>query len=645
MMLRQTPSASITLSLLGIIAAFVLIYLDSIWSWSVDLAHHYALVFRISEQFELTSSADPTLQEMSIYPRGSHVIAAIIGSILGSKFLGLQVVTLLSLAVLWLFAILILKGLPVATASTSLIILSLLIVINAISLKLELHGGEIVGNFFYSQLVGHSILFASIFIAIKLEKSAGVVWSCFALSLLMMATAAVHLLPAIQMLGLLAGLLVAHVVMAYRKDAPILPRIMFSVPLLALSVGGLFSHPSFSAMRKISKNDGVLDLHNVSYPVGLVLLCFSVFAASMLILYRLFKSGESNEFAAAKYLAILGFVTAMLCSLQFVLVILGHGSDYAVKKYGFSLITILFLQLSVIFAGNGRLSWVRFLFSRHGEASRTVVSGAALALVLFSGMPNGKPLDVSDVVVAERRLINLSDTVLPKPHDGRPSVVIGLDGFPATIDYLFSIAIVKTPRTLAEPDVLLNRDITTPSNYSFIASSSGNPKFGAAKCETLSDGPISIINSRCFEKAQGAAGYCNSQFDFSTAGSIPRNLIKGFSDAEGHGRWTDGVTASVECLDNGEAFKNVKLQVAPFVYGALKSQRIEVTINGQHAFQEEIGTARGTDNPIVIPLPRATDSGKYTLEFRFPDAVSPKEVGLNEDRRRLGFSFKRVMFE
>ena len=50
--------------LLGIVGIFVFYNIDSMWTASVDLSHHYALAFRISEQWMLISLADPTLGEM-----------------------------------------------------------------------------------------------------------------------------------------------------------------------------------------------------------------------------------------------------------------------------------------------------------------------------------------------------------------------------------------------------------------------------------------------------------------------------------------------------------------------------------------------------------------------------------------------------
>src|ERR1035437_3976885 len=242
--------------LLAICGIFVFLNIDSMWSWSVDLAHHYALAFRISEQWVLTSTSDPTLGEMNIYPRGSHIIAAIFGFFVNSIFLGVQLVTLVSLALLWLSAILILNSLQKKLATISLMTFTGLLFFNSAFAKFDLHGHEVVGNFFYAQLVGHSVLFISIIFAINLEKKFGVICSVVALVLLMLLNATIHLLPALEMLGLIFGLLFAYVLFDAKPRISINQKLTISIPIALFALVGIFLHPSFSAMRVISENNG-----------------------------------------------------------------------------------------------------------------------------------------------------------------------------------------------------------------------------------------------------------------------------------------------------------------------------------------------------------------------------------------------------
>lgn len=89
----------------------------------------------------------------------------------------------------------------------------------------------------------------------------------------------------------------------------------------------------------------------------------------------------------------------------------------------------------------------------------------------------------------------------------------------------------------------------------------------------------------------------------------------------------------------------LKLELTPFTSGALKSQRIEVLVNGKTIYKNSISIARGIENSINIKLPAKDKLNKYVVDFKFPDAISPKDIGYNEDRRKLAFNFQNITFE
>src|SRR5438132_644254 len=91
---------------LGVLLATMFVLLcyavDHIWATSSDFAHHYALVARLAQQWTLPAGGfDPSLGEMNIYPRSSHALAAMLGTLLHSSFLGMHLVTLLSMMGVW----------------------------------------------------------------------------------------------------------------------------------------------------------------------------------------------------------------------------------------------------------------------------------------------------------------------------------------------------------------------------------------------------------------------------------------------------------------------------------------------------------------------------------------------------------------
>ena len=98
------------------------------------------------------------------------------------------------------------------------------------------------------------------------------------------------------------------------------------------------------------------------------------------------------------------------------------------------------------------------------------------------------------------------------------------------------------------------------------------------------------------------------------------------------------------CLTGRNRYNSVELEITPFVFGPLKSQRLEISVNGIHIYQDFISIARDSNNPIIIDLTNIPVSDEYIIEFNMPDATSPKEVGFNLDKRELGFSIRRITF-
>ena len=625
---------------------FVLLNIDSMWTQSVDLAHHYALAFRISQQWTLLSSADPTLGEMNIYPRGGHIVAAIIGTFTNSTFLGIQLTALLSISLLWSSAIYILRSFPSPVDSATLVVALILFLINYFVLGLQLHGHEIVGNFFFSQLVGHAFLFFCLVQAMNVEKKIGALWASLLLTPLMLFVATIHLLPALEFLGVIVGLIATFICFENKNKRVGYSSFLTAILILISAIFGILLHPSFSAMSGISQNNGYLELNNISYPVGLISICLLLLSSSAILFVQWLNKSSDKRYLAAKYLAIYGLVTVGLCFIQYILTYFGKGSDYAVKKYGFGLITILIMQLSVLIAtlivDTKKLD--SKINSNHGIFNFILLFCLSVVLLFFN-FPRVKYIDVSDVVLLERKLISLIDLSIPNSEHGKPSVIIGLEGLPNIINYMFSIAIAKTPRPIAIPGFDINGGLSQPNDYVYIISSSSNKAYGSLDCESLTSGDISIIESRCLADRLISASKCSNTFDFTLVGLVPESLLTGFSPYEGYGRWTIGSTASFKCSSDRFTFKTATIELIPFTYGVLRSQRLQLLVNGNYVYEGDLSEARGVNNPLIVDLTGVPSSESYVLTFKIPDAVSPKEVGFNEDDRKLGFFLKKISLD
>ncbi len=79
----------------------------------------------------------------------------------------------MSLAVLWGAFIYMLNTLPRRVAAASTFTLALLLVVNKYAFHFDVHGGEIVSNYFYSQLVGQAVAVLGMAVAVFLEVRRG----------------------------------------------------------------------------------------------------------------------------------------------------------------------------------------------------------------------------------------------------------------------------------------------------------------------------------------------------------------------------------------------------------------------------------------------------------------------------------------
>ena len=114
-----------------------------------------------------------------------------------------------------------------------------------------------------------------------------------------------------------------------------------------------------------------------------------------------------------------------------------------------------------------------------------------------------------------------------------------------------------------------------------------------------------------------------------------RYILEGFSGNEMNGTWTEGRTATME-FDLGRTTGDLMLAMEYHSYGR---QRVEVYAN-----DKRIGefVADG-DATKTLPIPQdVLTSGKLTLRFALPDAISPKAQGKGADGRDLALYLKSM---
>ena len=124
-----------------------------------------------------------------------------------------------------------------------------------------------------------------------------------------------------------------------------------------------------------------------------------------------------------------------------------------------------------------------------------------------------------------------------------------------------------------------------------------------------------------------------------------RYLEFGWYDAnESWGVWSAHSEAQIRLPLPNPPPKSIGFLVNAFVTEALPMQRVEIELNG-HA-QKTVELRAVDDNRFTVSIPYAMQQEKtIEITLRFLDAVSPAELGLNDDARTLAVGLKEIRFQ
>lgn len=608
------------------------LFVDSMWTNSTDLAQHYSLVARLAEHWHLPLVPDRTLGEMAYYPRGAHALAALLSQVLHSDLFGMQLVVLLSVFAIWAFVAVLLLNLPGVARWWSAGALMVLMLANFTWHGFEFHGEELIGNYFLSQLMAQAGALAMVVATLYGERGARPTWqrnllllgACWVIEL-------VHLLPVMQLLGFYALLLLFDA-LARRTLAGWLQALGWLLAGLVL----VAKHPTFAAMKDISRNDGAIHFDLLNHMGGIIFYCVLVALVSALMLWRWYRLDAARRelWLVWKMVGALGLSVAGFCVLQALAWHFGQGSVYAVKKHLFTINTVALLELALW------LGWYCTRFSRvqlhplpHVAAAGLMV--AAVCMVL----PQKKIQDLSDLVAWEREMLTLRATINQQP--GKYTYVLQLDKQPAFINYMYSIGIFRTPRFRAGYELWADQPFAKSSLLGTIITGVNSPldRFPACRRSLTAHG-LALVDYACLKREAGLVDTWFSLLDEPV--DLPCKL-EGFSKTEYIGRWTEKPVAKLTCVSpklNGKPYDRVLLETGAF-FGVPK-QRLQVVQNGVPV--KEFVYDQNNPHPTLEIDLQPDAEGKSVLELRLPDARSPQELGLSSDTRVLGILLETLEF-
>ena len=120
-------------------------------------------------------------------------------------------------------------------------------------------------------------------------------------------------------------------------------------------------------------------------------------------------------------------------------------------------------------------------------------------------------------------------------------------------------------------------------------------------------------------------------------------LTKDWGQNEDWGVWSVGPHPQLALFMPGGKPQSLALDMRAFVTPQHPNQTVKISING--VYQKTVSLSNAQHNEITLPLP-PTGYGKEWIELGFdlPQAISPKELGMGDDSRKLGIGLVSAVF-
>lgn len=119
-------------------------------------------------------------------------------------------------------------------------------------------------------------------------------------------------------------------------------------------------------------------------------------------------------------------------------------------------------------------------------------------------------------------------------------------------------------------------------------------------------------------------------------------LQSGWSVPESWGTWSDSSSSYIFFPIASKMVDSISIEFGVFIGSSHPLQRIEIFVNGM------LTSSLAVREPTKIVEIKLTESAKFDsfsdlkIEFRLPDAASPRDVGLGDDHRKLGLGLKAI---
>jgi hypothetical protein len=598
-----------------LLAALLTAFGGKFFDTSVDIAAHYSLADEIMKHGGLRPERMQSLGGgMEIYPRATHYLAAAVGWFCGSALVGLQLVSITAIYLIYFF---IMRLVSANGALGSIVFAAIFVILSRTRAEI---GWEVVGNYFYPQLVGTAVFFAMLYWLSRNEK-ADPFWRVAVVAAAGIITIWLHALPALHILAAGAGLAVFTAFQEWVETRKPDPRSLAAAALMVLSAGLIVAlHPTLRVWAAISRNDGYLAF---TFGLGWIPVVLAIAGGlGAFNLYRRLRGAGSyvDAVLGSAVLASAGLMTIQYAALH----MFGAGTPYAVKKHMFIIVTL------------GGMNAARLIIETVGRSFDRVtwqyaVPVAAAFATAWTLWGIGKP--VGPTLQALRYADELASSGLPDFKPG--SVVYAETSAPPMSRFLVSVGALQY--MIAAPAFTLLTDEVPPAKYVMLQNTPGieqacPERFG----ETAAF--VAVPRACLWDYAPG------TPIDFAMGGDSWRYKLRGWYETQDWGTWSQGKSDGellIRPQVSGGAL-TLNAAVRAFVNSAHPSQVVKVFAN-----DTEIAVwTFAQDQPVgqraaVIPAEIAA-SGELKIVFLALDPVAPAEVSTSADARVLGIGIKSL---
>ncbi|UEM18891.1 hypothetical protein JL100_017525 [Skermanella mucosa] len=630
-------------------AGLSILYAPALYSLSVDVAHHYALVATIMRDWRVGPEFLPNLDEMNFYPNLSHWLAAVIGGLLDGGLAGMSILTIVALTVIWGVAGLFLKELGLIPALIAGGILVHLVSRFGFG---SVHGDEIIGNFFFAQVVGEAGFYVGAWTLFSLHRRGSGRWGDAFVPLFVYFVAWVHLLPALKLVAFFGLLTAIEMIQAIRARGKLPWTALASTAIAAVVV---LKHPSFAAMRKIAANDGALSFlypSQLQYLAGIALLLMFI---SLVLVAAGWRAEGAFKASRTRFtlgmIGCMGAATAGLMLMQAgALAVTGSGSLYAVKKHMFGVHSMLLFEIAVLMMLPVSFAISELVLTGKAVAAsvterfaRGLVPALLPVAVLMSIMPP-QVSEIAKVVPYQRFAAHY--LAYHSGDAGSEKTLFIHGGVPPALNYLISIGDLRHPRGDTVLKLLVGRPVGEAADASRVITNPGNALYDRPNCRVadLSNSNTVVVDQHCVRTTSNAPVEAGRRFEFTTAGDGALLLLDGWFASEAWGTWSNGSTAEIAIppLDSRQPFA-IEIQASGFQPTGSEAVAVTVRLAGERVGEMQLGS-QDIRMKIDIPASVAAAGEPIRIGFDIANPRSPQQVGLSSDGRLIGIGLKSISY-